>query len=138
MTDPTVARRAAYAFATITGANVADDELVAAPPEGFHAGPSEDPDDDDVALDPDEDLPWPDAAAIHRWWKKHRRDLRGGPRYLLGKPIAPEWLEEVLRKGAQPARAAAAIELCLAQRRRVLFEVRAKASEQRRALGRAG
>lgn len=136
MTDVAIARRAAHAFATITGADLAGDELAGAAPEGFRAGPNDDPDDDDVAIDPDEDLPWPDVAAIDRWWKQHRRNLRAGTRHLLGKPLAPEWLEEVLLRGSQPQRAAAAIELSLAQRRRVLFEVRARAREQRRALGR--
>jgi uncharacterized protein (TIGR02270 family) len=136
MANPVIARRAGYAFATITGADLADDALVTKAPEGFRAGPSDDPDDDDVAMDPDEDLPWPGAAAIDRWWKLRRRDLREGTRYLLGKPIEAAWLEEVLRGRMQPVRAAAAVELCLAGRRRVLFEVRAKAAEQRRALER--
>ncbi len=136
MAEPTIARRAAHSFATITGVDLAREDLAMAPPEGFHAGPSDDPDDDDVALDPDEDLPWPDPVAIDLWWKRHRRDHAPGTRQLLGKPITPEWLEEVLRRGSQPARATAAVELCLSQRRRVLFEVRAPAAEQRRALSR--
>lgn len=138
MASPALARRAAYAFATITGVDFAALELTAEPPEGFRAGPTDDPGDEDVAIDPDGDLPWPDRLAVDRWWRLHRRELRAGTRHLLGKPIAPEWLEEVLTRAAQPARAAAAVELCLASVRRVLFEVRARAAEQRRALRRSG
>ena len=50
--------------------------------------------------------------------------------------MATEWLERVLRDGSQPAREAAAIELCLRERRWPLFEVRAPGRRQRRALGR--
>ena len=33
---------------------------------------SEDPEAENVDMDPDEDLPWPKPEAIHTWWKNHQ------------------------------------------------------------------
>lgn len=136
MRAPEAARVAAGALSMITGVSLLEEQLAREAPEGFQGGPTEDPADEDVAMDPDESLPWPDVEAIQAWWGRHAGELRRGARYLLGKPIATEWLERVLRDGSQPAREAAAIELCLRERRWPLFEVRAPGGRQRRALGR--
>ena len=45
-----------------------------------------------------------------------------------------DWLCEVLRRGNQPARASAAIEIAIRQRGDVVFEVRAAGGRQRQAL----
>ena len=55
-------------------------------------------------------------------------------RYLVGKPITPEWLHEVLREGRQRQHAAAALELALKQRGSKLFEVRAPGFRQQKIL----
>jgi len=34
--------------------------------------------DDDVTMDPDEDLPWPEPKAINRWWSEHRERFMPG------------------------------------------------------------
>jgi uncharacterized protein (TIGR02270 family) len=130
MADREIARAAVFAFATITGADLAREKLRAAPPEGFDDGPDGDA---EIVRDPDHDLPWPDVEAIERWWTQRRGDLRPGTRYLLGKPITEAWLGKVLVDGRQPARAAAAVELQM-RRGRALFEVRAPGERQRRAL----
>jgi uncharacterized protein (TIGR02270 family) len=135
MKAPEVARVAAGAIETITGVKLSEEGLEGKAPEGFQRGPTDDPEDEDVEMDPDESLPWPDVGAIQSWWSRRADRCRRGTRYLLGKPMGPEWLEQVLRTGNQPARASAAVELCLRQRRWPLFEVRAPGSRQRRALG---
>jgi len=57
MTIPELARVAGEAFTMITGVDIAYEDLEGAWPEGFVAGPTEDPEDENVAMDPDEDLP---------------------------------------------------------------------------------
>lgn len=138
MRTPETARLAGGALTMITGADLGAAELRGKAPEGFEAGPSEDPDDANVAMDPDESLPWPEAAAVMAWWQRHAGGFKRGTRYLLGAPMTPEWLETVMRTGSQPARAAAALELSLRQPRRPVFEVRAPGSAQRRALAARG
>lgn len=121
-TSAATARLAAWSISLITNANVTD-ELGGKPPPGFVAGPSDDPEDEDVSTDPDEDLPWPDVARLTAWLRE--RSFAEGSRHLLGKTMDPGWLRHVLRAGNQAARAGAAIELCLRHRGEPLFEVRA-------------
>jgi uncharacterized protein (TIGR02270 family) len=83
--------------------------------EGFEAGPTENPEDEDVGMDPDEDLPWPEPNLIQPWWEKNKNHFRVGVRYLVGKPIAEEHCQQVLNSGFQRHRRAAAIALALLQ-----------------------
>jgi uncharacterized protein (TIGR02270 family) len=131
MADPALARLAGGALTMITGVDLAAEKLSAKAPAGFEAGPSDDPADENVAMDPDESLPWPDAARVATWWKQRAGALSPGKRYLLGQELSPGWLEEVLRAGNQQARAAAALELCVLQPGKALFEVRAPGHWQR-------
>lgn len=135
MESAETARAAAGALSAITGLDLAAAKLKARPPEGFVAGPSDDPDDDDVAIDPDSALPWPDLAGVKGWWQATGREFHPGTRYLRGSPMTPEWLVETLRDGSQPVRAAAAVELCMQHGGRGLFEVRAPGARQRKTLG---
>jgi uncharacterized protein (TIGR02270 family) len=89
--------------------------------------PNDDPADTDVAMDPDEALPWPNVEALRASWTARRGSFRDGVSYLLGKERTGAWLEDVLRSGPQACRALAALELTL-QDKRPLFEVRARAT----------
>lgn len=62
MRDESLARVAGEAFSLITGADLAllDLELEVLP--DYDPGPNDDPDDDNVALDDDENLSWPEAG----------------------------------------------------------------------------
>ncbi len=134
MTDDELARPAGEAFSALTGVDLAFEDLDRDRPEGFEAGPTENPEDEDVAMDDDEDLPWPNPELVGRWWAEHGRAFAPGTRYLLGKPIAPPTLIEVLVAGRQRQRRAAALELVLAVPGRPLFETRAHGAVQRRIL----
>lgn len=138
MEEPTLARLAGESLTLITGVDLEARPLRGAAPEGFSSGPSDDPEDDDVAMDPDSNLPWPDVVAVKRWWSENRGHLRQHVRHLLGKAISPEWLSEVLRRGTQRQRAAAALEITFLHPGRPLFEVRAPGFRQRRALAGGG
>ena len=143
MRVPELARLAAGSWSLITGIDLESEKLTARPPPGFQSGPTDDPDDEDVSMDPDDSLPWPDAQAVATFWRAREGELSRGTRYLLGRPMAPAWLREVLRHGRQPARAAAALELAASARGGPLFEVRAPGFVQREAQtppqsGRAG
>ncbi|HEY5909316.1 MAG TPA: TIGR02270 family protein, partial [Verrucomicrobiae bacterium] len=130
MKVPAVARPAGAAFALLTGVDLAYEDLDGEPPEGFEAGPSENPADENVAMDPDENLRWPLPDEVANWWKKSGRRFTSGRRYLLGKEITEQSLREALVKAYQPQRATAALELALRQPAQPLFEVRARAQMQ--------
>lgn len=130
MAIPELARVAGEAFTMITGIDIAYEDLEGEWPDDFEAGPTEDPEDENVDMDPDEDLPWPQPQLIDQWWRTHRGELQDGTRHLLGKPMSLEWLQDVLRNGMQRQRAAAALELAMRQPGQPLFEVRAPGFRQ--------
>lgn len=125
MSTPTLARIAAEAFAMITGA-VIERGLAGTAPEGFTAGPIEDPRDPDVAMDRDRGLPWPNIDALRAWWSGRERGYRRGTRYLLGAPLTPEHVERLLNTASQKRRLSAALELALSRPGHPLTEVRAR------------
>ncbi|WP_290648319.1 TIGR02270 family protein [Aquisalimonas sp.] len=135
MCTPEFARVAGESFTMITGVDLAYEDLEGEWPEGFEAGPTESPEDEDVAMDADEDLPWPDPRLIADWWSHHHGRFPPGQRYLLGKPVTPEHLQWVLRYGMQRQRQAAALELKLSHPGEPLFETRAPGFVQQPILG---
>jgi uncharacterized protein (TIGR02270 family) len=134
MAMPEFARVAGEAFSMITGVDIAYEDLEGEWPEGFEAGPTENPEDEDVDMDPDEDLPWPEPGLILAWWQKNKGNFQNGTRYLCGKPISEEQCQHVLRYGYQRQRAAAALELAILNPGQPLFEVRAPGFRQQKIL----
>lgn len=137
MQVPELARVAAESFVLITGASMDGDKLRGEKPEGFEPGPNDDPNDPNVDMDEDENLPWPEQKAVRAWWARNRGRITPGVRHLLGRPVTDSWGQQVLRKGLQRQRAGAALELALLSPGRTLFEVRAPAFRQVRLLGAA-
>ena len=135
MSIPDMARIAGEAFAMITGVDMVDENLEGEWPEGFETGPTEDPDDEDVEMDPDEDLPWPEPERIDKWWVENKNKFRNGRQYLCGQPATEQQCQHVLRYGYQRQRATAAIILSLMHPRQPLFEVRAPGFRQKKILG---
>jgi uncharacterized protein (TIGR02270 family) len=130
MAVPDLARVAGESFSMITGVDLAFQDLEGKKPEGFESGPNDDPNDDNVEMDPDDNLPWPAPELITKWWAQHHADFAAGARHLLGKPMTDEWLRQVLRTGRQCQRAAAALELAMLNPGQPLFEVRAPGFRQ--------
>jgi uncharacterized protein (TIGR02270 family) len=129
------ARLAGEAFVAITGVDMARDGLEGKRPEGFETGPTEDPNDENVEMDPDEHLPWPNPELVQKWWDKNRGQFQNGTRYVCGKPMTIDWLKVVLRDGYQRQRAAAALELAIRQPGTALFNVKAPGFRQIQLLG---
>jgi len=130
MNQKDVARAAGDAFAMITGVDIEFSDLDQDAPEMYAAIPSEAPDDESVDLDPDEDLPWPNAESIAAWWQENKKAFKAGRRYLLGRPIDSKTLQASLRCGNQRQRHAAALELAVQNPDQALFEVRTPGKRQ--------
>jgi uncharacterized protein (TIGR02270 family) len=130
MRVPPLARVAGEAFALTAGVRVANEGLEGTKPEGFEAGPNDNPEDDNVAMDQDDNLAWPDADKVAAWWQANQSRFSKGTRYLLGQPMSVETAWHALRHGYQRQRAAAALELAIMQPGKPFFEVRAPGFRQ--------
>src|SRR5262249_43993709 len=131
MRVPTLARVAAESFSMITGLDLAEQKLDSVPPEGFVAGPTDDPLDENIAIDPDENLVWPDPAKVKDWWQKEGGRFTRGSRYMTGRLLTREACLAVLSEEYQRSRRAAAYELALMTPNHQLLNWRATAKTQR-------
>ncbi len=135
MSDLPFARVAGEAFSLITGADLAllDLELQTLPE--FDAGPNDNPEDPNVAMDPDENLPWPDPQAIESWWQANGGHFQVGTRYMLGLAHSEHSFQQALVRGQQRQRIAAACGLARFRPDEALFPTSAPAWRQKRLLG---
>lgn len=132
MQSPDVARLAGEALTMITGVDLAYHDLDEDPPESLQA--------EDLAIEEvldlgyESNLPWPSRPRIEAWWRENQQAFADGTRYLAGRPITWESAVATLSTGKQRQRAAAALELAVREPKQLLFEVRARATEQQRIL----
>lgn len=113
MSEPANARLAAEAFTIITGIDLEQYHLVAEVTPALVEQPNNDTDDDDVSLDEDENLPYPDADKVATIWMNHGQNFIAGQRYFLGRPISVDWLKNKRITGNQRQRNLADLELNL-------------------------
>ncbi len=136
MSDDKLARLAGESFSLITGADLAWLDLERKPPENFESGPDDNPEDEDVSMDEDEGLPWPDQAKLQAWWAANMHRFQPGVRYFMGASPSWEHCLQVLEGGYQRQRIAAAHHLCLIRAGTPLFNCAAPAWRQKRLLER--
>jgi uncharacterized protein (TIGR02270 family) len=128
-----LARLASDAISSITGLDLSEPGLTAAA-HPTDSGPNEDPSDENVELDADESLSWPNPKKVNEWWVSHAQDFRPRTRYLAGVVVTGESLKSFIRSGRQRTRAVAA-ELA-ALRGQPWFDVSAPAFRQQQRLSR--
>jgi uncharacterized protein (TIGR02270 family) len=134
MRAPETARLAGEAFTLITGADLDALQLWQPQPDGFESGPTESPDDENVEMDPDEGLMWPDPEKVQRWWDVNAKRFQPGTRYLMGAPVTRAHCIDVLKNGYQRQRILAAHYLCLLEPGTPLFNTSAPAWRQQKLL----
>lgn len=134
MSDLPHARVAGEAFSLITGADLALLDLELQDLPDFDAGPNDDPEDANVAMDADENLPWPDPQLIAAWWQAHGGDFQVGVGFVLGLPQRESSFQQALVRGQQRQRIAAACGVARFRPTEVLFPTSAPAWRQKRLL----
>jgi len=110
MNQSAFSRLAGEAFCTITGIDFVLTELVGEIPVDYEAKPKDDTDDEDVSLDEDENLSWPDAEKVSLVWRQISPQFISGKRYFLGQEISAEFLLEKISTSYQRQRHYAAME----------------------------
>jgi len=113
MENPLYAKLAAESFTYITGVDFANNNLSITEPHEYPTIPTDNLDDEFIALDEDENLPYPDVEKVKQIWQKYGQKFIDGKRYFMGQLITPELLKERLQNGTQRQRHAAALELAL-------------------------
>lgn len=134
MVEPSLARLAGESFAWICGVDLARSDLETLTAPALPEHPSDDPTDDDVSLDEDESLPWPDPAKVDAWWQREQARLAttaAGERLFMGQRVGVASAQQVLRDATQRQRAHAAELLCLLEPGTRLFPVAAPAPRQK-------
>ncbi len=134
MHDLPMARAAGEAFSQITGVDLEASDLERRDSPDYDAGPTDDPSDPNVAMDEDENLPWPDVGLIQAWLHKNGDGLQNGTAYLLGEPFSEGACLRVLASANQRQRLVAAGLLARYVPTRVVFPVSAPVHRQRRLL----
>jgi len=134
MAKDETARLAGEAFTLITGADIETLQLDRPRPDNAHTGPNENPDDENVEMDPDEGLPWPDPAGVQRWWDANAGRFEPGARSFMGASVTRAHCLDVLTRGLQRQRDLAARYLCLLDPGTPLFNTSAPAWRQQRLL----
>ena len=109
MTEPKFAKLSGEAFSFITGVDFVKHDLTKEQPTIHPMHES----DDDVELDEDENLPYPDQTKVAMLWRSHGQKFIIGRRYFIGQVISTSWLRSILNSGTQRQRHAASIELAL-------------------------
>jgi uncharacterized protein (TIGR02270 family) len=132
MESPELGRLAGEAFTMITGVDLTYHDLDQDPPGSDQT--DEASIEDVVDLNYESNLPWPSPLLVGQWWEKNGHAFSAGTRYLDGKALSSQSAFEVLVRGKQRQRAAAALELALINPDRMLFEVRARGNRQQREL----
>lgn len=136
MADDVHARVAGEAFSFLTGADLALLDLERKPPDVVTGGPTEDPNDDNVALDEGESLPWPDAVRVQAWWDANGSRFPAGVRCFAGATPDAAHCLHVLTEHTQRRRLAAAVLLRLGRPDAVLFNCAAPTHRQKHLLAR--
>lgn len=126
MYDARVAKLSGEAFTLITGIDLADHSLTLdlLPETPIH--PDNSVDNEDVSLDEDENLPWPDALKVSRAWMNVGKNYLSGQRYFLGRNINAGALKDHFSSSNQRHRQAASLELALMEESIPLLNFKAK------------
>ena len=132
MEDPKLARLAGESLSFITGLDLAYLDLERDAPENAEEKPDDEPENEDVQIDEDDNLPWPDPIKIQSWWESNQVNFVAGQRYFMGKPAEHNQFVQILNEGYQRQRIAAAQYLCLLEPGVKLFPTSAPAWRQQR------
>jgi len=134
MVDKGLARLAGESFSMITGLDLTQPPFFIEPTTDHEIVSTDDPMDDDVRVNEDDDLPWPNQDKVQAWWSQNGARFMPGVRHFSGAPISRSHCAGVLKNGYQRQRIAAAYHLSLLSPGTPLFEWRAPAWRQEREL----
>ena len=126
------AKIAGEAFTLITGIDLERYELSIDLPEELAIIPNDEIEDDNVDLDEDENLPFPDVNKINHTWLRYRDRYKAGARYIMGievtdnNPATVAKLNAMLQQAGQRQRASLALTIALLDAQSVFINIKAR------------
>jgi len=126
MRESAVSRLAGESFNMITGFDLEKNQLLGEVPAHLYMQPNNDSIDDDVSIDEDENLLWPDYEKVSSFWMNNGSNFISGHRYYMGQSINSDMLNEKINSENQRLRHAAAMELALTNSATPLINTRAR------------
>ncbi|TYK64486.1 TIGR02270 family protein [Colwellia echini] len=126
------AKLAGESFTLITGIDLERFELVIDEPEIDQQLPNDDEADQNVALDEDENLPFPDVNKVNHTWLRYRDRYKVGSRYIMGievnqnTPAVVTKLNNILKQSSQRQRHSIALTLTLLNAQSPYINTKAK------------
>lgn len=131
MHHPKLARISGESFSLVTGLDLAWLDLERRPPEDNELRTADDAA-DDIAMDEDDGLAWPDPERIEAWWTANSLRFVEGKRHFMGELLSEARCESTLKGGCQRQRIIAAAHLRLLSPGAAMFNVAAPAARQQR------
>ncbi len=122
-------RLAAQSFTYITGLNLIENNLTGEDHKHLMEQ-NNNLEEDDINLDEDENLSWPDYDKVSALWMNSGSRFITGQRYFLGQNISEQHLQHTIYHGNLRQKHAAALELALTHTEQPLQNTRAKISAQ--------
>jgi uncharacterized protein (TIGR02270 family) len=137
LADERWARLAGEAFSAITGLILEGPYALVKDRGEEDVAPEQEDLDADLVPQAEDFLPWPNAEAVHDWWRKERGHFTRGTRYLMGHGFEGEVLLAALERGSMRRRHVLVRELLIRTQRRCHVATRAFARRQHAGLEKA-
>jgi len=132
MDDGQFSRIAGESFSLITGLDLSYLDMERDSQLDESIDQNESPEDEKIVVDSDDNLSWPDPVKLQDWWNINKSEFTNGTRYFMGAVVTREHCIQVLKKGYQRQRFAAAQHLCVLEPGTSLFPVNAPGWRQKR------
>lgn len=126
MTNDEMARIAGWAFSQISGIDLESSNLVNEQAEDIETGPTDAAEDENIEMDEDEDLPWPNAQKISRLWQVHHQLLQPGLRYFQGQEVTKQVLAHIFVSANQQQKELAALQRAIHDKNTMLVNTSAR------------
>lgn len=126
MSKPELKRIAGWAFSQITGINLEKTNLTIDQPDDIELGPTDEPSEENILMDEDEDIPWPDKHKVAKLWQVHSRMLQAGQRYFQGQEITKQLPGNIFVSANQQQKELSALQRALYDKHTMFVNIKAR------------
>ena len=126
MHNVTLSRLAGWSFCQITGIDLESSNMTVDEPQEQVSGPTDEAEDENIDMDEDEELPWPDVQKITRLWQVHNQLLQAGQRYFQGQEVNKQVLAQIFVSANLQQKELAALQRAILDKNTMLVNTRSR------------